>query len=260
MTYKSQTLSAVVIARNDGAILERALSSLHWVDELIVFDCGSTDNTLAVARAFTDKVYFHPSLNPAVVRRDALASASSDWLLLLEPNEWIEEMLRHEIDGVLLSAPGHIHGYTIPRRLQFRSRWISFPLAGEPVHALRLVRRGRWVVGDDRDAPLSVTGEAGRLDRPMGCAPFRNMDDLFAAVNGHSTLDAYRHLERSGVSGWDRSLFNILLQTKLTAWKYSVLRGGLLNATDFMLAMANTLAVFLKYAKIRALTESRHFS
>ncbi len=255
MTYKSQTVSAIVITENNAATLERALSSLHWVDELIVFDRGSTDSTLAIARGFTEKVFFHPSNHLGIVRRDALSTAKSDWLLLVEPDEWVEEMLRHEIDGVMLNTPAHLNGYTIPRQLKFQNQWIKIPLGEAPKRVLRLVRRTQWEIQDNWESSLKVGGDTGKLDRPLGYAPFNTVESLFSAVNGLSTLAAYQYLEKHGTANGAQKPMNLLIKTKLEAWRQFFLKGGLFKGmTGQTLAMANTVEVFLKYAKIRALT------
>jgi glycosyltransferase involved in cell wall biosynthesis len=253
MNYKSQTVSAVVITENDAQTLEEALSSLHWVDELIVVDCGSTDGTLAIARQFTDKIHFHPTHHLTRLRRDALAMAKCDWILLVEPNEWVEEMLRHEIDGVLLNTPSNINGYTIPRKLKLQNQWLK---TGESEHALRLVRRkGHWHVGEDWEASLSVKGEVGRLDRPMGCAPYRTVEDLFTAINQRSTMAAYAHLATQGVSPKDQGVVNILWRTKWAAYRQYILKGSIWNGfMGLTMTMACMCETFLKFAKIRTLT------
>lgn len=255
MTYKSQTISAIVITENNALTLERTLSSLHWADELVVFDRGSTDETLTIARGFTDKVFFHPSRNFTVVRRDALSAGSCDWLLLVEPDEWVEEMLRHEIDGMLLNTPANLNGYTVPRQLRFQNQWIKVPVGEETYRSLRLVRKKHWEIGDDWSATLRVGGDIGKLDRPLGYAPYKTVEELFADINRHSTLAAYHHLETHGIAVKEQSAFNLLFKTKLEAWNQYILRGGVFRGiTGLTLAMANTMHVFLKYAKIRALT------
>ena len=168
MTYKSQTVSAVVITDNNASTLEQAPASLHWVDELIVFDRGSSDGTLTIARNHTNKVFFHPSHNLTLVRRDALSTAKSDWLLLVEPDEWVEEMLRHEIDGVMLNVPADVHRYKIPRHIKFQNQWFNTPVGDPNSHVLRLVRKKQWTIGEDWEATLSVDGKVSKLDRPLG--------------------------------------------------------------------------------------------
>ena len=51
------TLSAVIIVKNEAPRIEACLQSLHWADEIIIVDAGSDDETLDIARQFTDKIY-----------------------------------------------------------------------------------------------------------------------------------------------------------------------------------------------------------
>ena len=254
MNYKSQTVSAVVITGNNIHTIENALSSLHWVDELIVMDTGSTDGTLSIARNFTEKVRFHPGSNPAILRRDALALATCDWILIVEPDEWVEEMLRHEIDGVLLNTASHIHGYTIPRKLKFQGQWLN---PGGQDRALRLIRRkGNWRVSDGWEPALQIDGgDIGRLDRPLGYAPYRTMDELFSDVNRRSTLAAYGYLEDNGASATDSSVWGLIFKTKMAALRHYLLGGGCTGGVlGFTMTMVRATETFLTFAKIRNLT------
>ena len=43
-------LSAIVITRNEAANIGECLDSLAFCDERIVVDCGSSDDTVAIAK------------------------------------------------------------------------------------------------------------------------------------------------------------------------------------------------------------------
>ena len=53
------TLSCVILTKNNQKTIRYALASVaEWVDELVVVDCGSTDDTLTIARAYTSKIFY----------------------------------------------------------------------------------------------------------------------------------------------------------------------------------------------------------
>ena len=53
-------VTATLITFNEAANIQAALESLSWADEIVVVDSESTDDTVAIARRFTDKVITRP--------------------------------------------------------------------------------------------------------------------------------------------------------------------------------------------------------
>ena len=50
-------LSVIIITKNEEINIEHCLESVRFADEVIVLDSGSTDNTVAIAKEYTDKVF-----------------------------------------------------------------------------------------------------------------------------------------------------------------------------------------------------------
>jgi tetratricopeptide (TPR) repeat protein len=90
MEPNSQPLiSLCMIVKNEARDLERCLSSaaLH-VDEIIVVDTGSTDQTVAIAQQFGAKIsYFEWCNDFAAARNASLAQATGQWILVLDGDE-----------------------------------------------------------------------------------------------------------------------------------------------------------------------------
>ena len=59
MNESLNKISAVVIAYNDESNMRSCLESLSWVDELIVVDSHSTDETAKISLEYTEQVYQH---------------------------------------------------------------------------------------------------------------------------------------------------------------------------------------------------------
>ncbi len=102
---KEPTLSCCLIVKNEAAFLEQCLNSIKdHVDEIIIVDTGSTDETVEIARRFTDKLYFHPWENSfSKARNQALAYATGDWVFTIDADEELlldsGEKLRQAIRG-----------------------------------------------------------------------------------------------------------------------------------------------------------------
>lgn len=86
---KEPTISCCMIVKDEEAFLEQCLESVKdYVDEIIIVDTGSTDQTVDIARRYTDKVYFHPwegSFSKA--RNQALTYATGDWIFQIDADE-----------------------------------------------------------------------------------------------------------------------------------------------------------------------------
>lgn len=85
-------VSACLIVKNEETDLERCLFSAAAVaDEIVVYDTGSTDRTVEIARRFTPHViegYWDDDFSRA--RNAALAHCNGEWILWLDADEALE--------------------------------------------------------------------------------------------------------------------------------------------------------------------------
>ncbi|MFM9282232.1 glycosyltransferase family 2 protein [Paenibacillus jiagnxiensis] len=83
------SISLCMIVRNEEEYLPKCLSSVQRiVDEIIVVDTGSTDDTVAMAKAFEAKVIQMPWQDSfADARNRGLDEATGDWILWLDADE-----------------------------------------------------------------------------------------------------------------------------------------------------------------------------
>ena len=86
---KSPTLSLCMIVKDEEEHLPNALNSIKdAVDEIIIVDTGSTDNTIEIARSFGAKVYHYEwNNNFASARNEALKYATCDWILSMDADD-----------------------------------------------------------------------------------------------------------------------------------------------------------------------------
>lgn len=102
----NRLISLCMIVKNEEQVLARCLNSVvGLVDEIIIIDTGSTDNTKSIASQFTDHVYEYKWNNDfAAARNESLKHATSEWILVLDADEYVEKLNFEEFRTNLSSS------------------------------------------------------------------------------------------------------------------------------------------------------------
>ena len=100
---KQATLSLVIILKNESRHLADCLNTVHdLVDEIIILDSGSTDNTKEIADYYGAKWYTNTNWQGFGKQRQlAQTYATKDYVLVMDPDERLEQPLREAIAQVL---------------------------------------------------------------------------------------------------------------------------------------------------------------
>ncbi|AKN33932.1 glycosyl transferase [Clostridium carboxidivorans P7] len=99
-TGKKNILSLCMIVKNEEKSLKNCLSKVvSFVDEIIIVDTGSTDNTKKIASEFTDNIYDFQWCNDfSKARNYSISKASGEWILILDADEVVTDFFRYSID------------------------------------------------------------------------------------------------------------------------------------------------------------------
>lgn len=112
---KLPTISLCMIVRDAAKNLALCLDSVkNVVDEIVIVDTGSKDNTVAIAKKYTDKVYFFKWCDDfAKARNYSLRYATKDWVLVLDDDEVLTLKSAKEIKKYLAKEPKDQNAYTV---------------------------------------------------------------------------------------------------------------------------------------------------
>lgn len=85
------TLSLCMIVKDEERVLARCLDSVRKaVDEIIIVDTGSTDQTKAIARKYTEAIYDFDWVDDfSAARNFSFSKATMDYLLWLDADDVI---------------------------------------------------------------------------------------------------------------------------------------------------------------------------
>lgn len=110
-------ISLTVIVKNEESNISRCLSSCeHIVDEIIVVDTGSTDNTVKIAKSLGAKIVYSPwENNFAKARNAGLEEATGKWILYLDADESLDFEDGYKLKEILESdiKDGEYEGFCL---------------------------------------------------------------------------------------------------------------------------------------------------
>lgn len=100
-------ISCAIIVKNGAATIERCLKSLQGsVDEIVLVDTGSTDNTLALALKYTNHIYHFDWIDDfSAARNFSLSKCSGDWIFVIDADEYLTEAVRSKLTAFVNAHP-----------------------------------------------------------------------------------------------------------------------------------------------------------
>lgn len=215
------TISAIIITKNEEQNIRRCLESLRWVDEIIVIDSGSTDDTVSICKEYTANVFHYdwPGYGPQKNR--ALAKATKEWVLSIDADEWLSDGLIQEIQQTVKNNPAI--AYYIPRKNLFMGKAINYGDWGKD-KVLRLFQREQGKFTEDLVHERIITsGNIQLLKNPLFHATYKNLEHAIAKMNLYTSLTAEKKKRRSP------SISKALLSSIWTFSRSYFLRRGFLD-------------------------------
>ncbi|MDE3073996.1 MAG: glycosyltransferase [Chloroflexota bacterium] len=105
-----------MIVKNEAHNLGRCLASLRGaVDEVVVVDTGSSDDTIQVARSGGARVFEFPWCDDfSAARNESLRLASGDWLIWIDADEELVEAIPGALRTICRQLPASYQGCWIP--------------------------------------------------------------------------------------------------------------------------------------------------
>jgi glycosyltransferase involved in cell wall biosynthesis len=145
MTNRRIPVTAIILTYNEAMNIERCLQAMARIEEIIIVDSCSTDDTLERARRARPDLreFANPFKDFGDQRNWALDNTgpTHDWILFVDADEYCTPGLLDEI-AAFLDAPGEAVGAFIAGKTYFLGRWIKYSTA-YPSYQLRLLRAGR---------------------------------------------------------------------------------------------------------------------
>jgi glycosyltransferase involved in cell wall biosynthesis len=135
-------ISACIITFNEEKNIRDCLESIKWVEDIVIVDSLSQDNTVNICREYTNRVFQKEWPGHVKQKNCALDHAKNEWVLCLDADERISPELREEIESHLSKDDKEFDGYLFPRHSFYLGRWINH-CGWYPDNKLRLFKKSK---------------------------------------------------------------------------------------------------------------------
>lgn len=190
-------LSVVIITKNESKNIKDCLESVKWADEIVVVDSGSTDNTVDLAKQYTNKVIYNEWKGFADQKYFAVLQATNEWILSLDADERITDKLKQEIINL---DENIADGFEIKRDNFFFGKKIRGSGWGNDFQ-MRLFRKSKVSVNNRLvHEKFLVDGKVAKLKNSILHYSYTNFEDTFDKINLYSTLEAIEKKNKKKVN------------------------------------------------------------
>ena len=197
MAEKKHVLSVIVLTKNSKTTIEKCLSSIVWVDEIVVVDNGSVDETVNIAKKFKARVIENAKGNFSDRRNIGAKEAKGVWLLYIDADEKVTPVLKKEILSQITKHHSPSTAFAIPRRnillgheMKHGGWW--------PDYVIRLVKKDSLIGWEGelheqpviRGLPAGRQGKIGKLKNPLIHNTHRSLTAMVEKTNDWSEIEA----------------------------------------------------------------------
>lgn len=228
-------ISAIIITKNEAKMLPSCLKTLKWVDEIIVVDAQSEDETVTLAKKFAAKIVTVPDgTDYSTSRNIGQKTATGDWLFYVDADERITSELKKEILSTICDLRSKIYSYKLSRQNIMLGQWLKHG-GFWPDYVHRLFHKDaliKWT-GKLHESP-TVKGEIGTLTHPIKHYTARTIRMALAKSARWAPIEAQLLYQANSpqVIWW--KLIKVFFQKLFSVW---IIKAGFLDGTrGFILA------------------------
>lgn len=198
-------ISLCMITKNESDKLDRCLAAVKDLPlEIIVVDTGSTDNSVEVARKYTEHVYHFDWISDfAAARNFSISKATHDWILVLDTDEYVTsvdmeaiyKLIDENATGVgclIRTSPDTVGSITVDHVERLFNK--KFYMYKRPIHEQVLPIDETLTAFCSFDIPLYVDHDGYFSSKEeMDLKAKRNLDILLASE--HDYPDSYTYFQ-----------------------------------------------------------------
>jgi len=238
-------ISAVVLAKNSAQTIQKTLESLASFDDVVVYDNGSSDATLEIAKGFANVNLIEGEFKGfGWTKNHAVSFAKHDWIIIVDSDEVVDSQLLETLKSKKLD-PQKVY------LLNFKAFYkeIQIKHSGWNNQKIKRVFNRRVTRYNDNDVHEDIITESLKteeLDGNMEHYSYQNIEQFIEKANRYSTLFAQNNAGKKSSSP-TKAFFNGLYSFFRT---YILKRGFLDGYAGLLIAFSHMVTNFYKYLKL----------
>jgi glycosyltransferase involved in cell wall biosynthesis len=242
-------ISAIIITKDEEHSIRECLQSISWVDEIIVVDSESKDQTLKICKEFRAKIFTKSWQGFGPQKNEAIKHAKYKWILSIDADEIITPELKKEIIAITKSN-NPSEAYSICRRSFYCGRLIKFS-GWQSDFVVRFFQKKFCKFSDDLvHEKVLVNGVTLKTKSYMIHNAFENFEEVIKKINVYSSLSASMFYKKNRKS----SLKKAILHAFWSFIKTYIIKLGFLDGKyGFMLSISNAEGTYYRYIKLMML-------
>ncbi len=247
-------VSLVIISLNEEKHIQNCIKSVHWVDDIVVLDSGSTDNTIALAESCGARVFKESWRGFGPQKRRAVELAKNNWVLCLDADEELSRELSTEIYQFFTeklsskqTLASQVDGGCFPRKSYHLFTWITHG-GWYPDFQYRFFNKDKCNWSDDLIHEKVMMKNPHTFKNDLIHYPFENLKAQIQKNNAYSSLLAEKlYFEAKKV----QIIHHLFLKPIVKFIEcYYFKRGFQDGIAGYIIASSAAFSQFLKYAKL----------
>ena len=241
----SESLSVVIISKNEEKNIEECLKSVQWADEIVLVDDYSNDRTVEIAERYTHRIIQREMEIEGKHRNFAYDQAQNRWILSLDADERVTPELKKEIVDVLSNGT-HFFGFTIPRKNFIGNYWVQHG-GWYPSGQLKLFQKEKFRYEEVEVHPRAfMNGPCGQLKSEIIHYSYRDFSDFLKKLDNQTTREAKKWFSTGRKMRLGKALWRTLDRFFRT---YLVKKGYKDGVVGLVVALFAGFYQILSYAK-----------
>lgn len=241
-----EKISVTILTKNSASTLKNVLEALELFDEVLIYDNGSTDETLEIASSFRNARIEKGSFDGfGPTHNKASALAKNDWIFSVDSDEIATKQLVEEINKLKLDIRCV---YSVWRKNFYRDTFVK-GCGWYPDRVNRLYNKTTTRFSSDlvHEKIQSCSLHEVKLNNPLLHTPYKSIAEFLNKMQNYTSLYATQE------GGKKKSSLAIAITHGIFAFikSYLIKRGILLGSVGLEISIYNGITSYYKYLKLR---------